>query len=178
VEGLGEWLDLEFTEVVEPAAVRSRLQQELPPGCELLEASEVPVSGPSLAQELEACDWSLALAAGDEISEQRWQEAVAALLAADQLIWNDTDKKGRPRQRDCRPALRSLVVERLEGPLARLRLGAVIDPAGRSLKPEQLRQWLEQRLGCSLELVQQRRQRLTLRPVVAFSQGKGRPEPV
>ena len=35
---------------------------------------------------------------------------VAAVLAAPSLIWQDTDKKGRPRQRDCREALLGLRV--------------------------------------------------------------------
>ena len=37
------------------------------------------------------------------------EERVAAILAAPELLWHDTDKKGRPRQRDCRPALQAEV---------------------------------------------------------------------
>ncbi|MFM7634432.1 MAG: TIGR03936 family radical SAM-associated protein, partial [Cyanobacteriota bacterium] len=177
VEGGGEWLDLEFSEPVDPAVVIQRLQPQLPLGFQVLVAREVPVSAPSLSQELDAADWSLALQTREPVPESLWREAVASLLAADQLIWWDTDKKGRPRQRDCRPALRSLAIRRLAGRLAHLRLEAAIDPAGRSLKPEQLRQWLAERLGCGLQLTSQRRDELILRPVLASSQGKAMPDP-
>ena len=172
VEGTGEWLDLEFTEAVEPAAVRARLQPELPPGLQLLSAAVVPTFGPSLSQELEAADWILELqpvqpaAALEQLGP--WQEAMAALLQAEQLPWHDSDKKGRPRQRDCRPALRDLHLLQLEaGGRARLALEAAIDPAGRSLKPEQLRHWLEQRLAEPLRLGRQCRRSLHLKPVLA-----------
>ncbi len=179
VEGGGEWMDLEFLEPVDPAVVIERLQPQLPPGFQLLEAAVVPVFGPSLSQELDGAHWSLALQPEDPAlcpSEQQWQQAVAAVLAVDQLLWHDTDKKGRPRERDCRPALRCLELARVEGALAHLNLDAAIDPAGRSLKPDQLRHWLGERLGLGLQLIVQRRERLTLKPVLASSQGKQEPD--
>ncbi len=181
VEGGGEWMDLEFLEPVDPAEVIKRLQPQLPSGFQLLEAGEVPVFGPSLSQELDGAHWSLQLqpdpdapAAG--LDQARWRQALAHLLAADQLLWHDTDKKGRPRERDCRPALRNLELLRIEGRLVQLHLEAAIDPAGRSLKPDQVRHWLAERLGCGLQLVQQRRDQLTLKPVLASSQGKQEPD--
>jgi radical SAM-linked protein len=175
VEGGGEWMDLEFLEPVDPAAVIERLQPQLPPGFQLLEAAVVPVFGPSLSQELDGAHWSLQLQPeepAEGLDQARWAQALANVLAADQLPWHDTDKKGRPRERDCRPALRNLELLRMEGPLAHLHLEAAIDPAGRSLKPEQVRHWLAERLGCGLQLASQRRDRLTLKPVLASSQGK------
>ena len=111
VEGLGEWLDLEFVEFVDPAAVRARLQVELPQEFQLLSAESVEVFGPSLSQQLVAARWQIQLTpATDPIlpSLEQWHQAVAAVLAAPSLIWQDTDKKGRPRQRDCREALLGL----------------------------------------------------------------------
>ena len=176
VEGGGEWMDLEFLEPVDPAAVIARLQPQLPPGFQLLEAAVVPVFGPSLSQELDGAFWSLTLQVDDSAGlmagpmvEARWQEALASLLAAETLPWHDTDKKGRPRQRDCRSALRGLALLGIEPSRVHLQLEAAIDSAGRSLKPEQLRHWLAERLGCGLQLVQQRRDQLTLKPVLASS---------
>jgi radical SAM-linked protein len=172
VEGTGEWLDLEFTERVEPAAVRARLQAELPPGLQLLSAAVVPTFGPSLSQELAAARWTFALRseASEGLAVQAWQDAIAALLAADVLIWQDTDKKGRPRERDCRPALRDL---RMLKPVARgdlvttgelvLQLEAAIDGAGRSLRPAQAAHWLAQHLGQGITLGEQCRTALLLR---------------
>jgi radical SAM-linked protein len=168
VEGLGEWLDLEFTAAVDPGIVRQRLQAELTPEFVLLSAAEVPVFGPSLSQELEAACWQFQLQ--DDASEQptiswpAWQQVVAALLAHNSLIWQDTDKKGRPRQRDCRPALLSLDLEAEAGVRAvSLRLQASIDAQGRSLRPQQIQHWLGQQLGRTLTLSRIHRQALLLR---------------
>jgi len=171
VEGTGEWLDLEFTEAVEPAAVRSRLQAELPPGMELLSAAVVPTFGPSLSQELAAAHWQFSVSAPSPRPLQHWSAALADLLGAEVLLWNDTDKKGRPRARDCRPAL---IAVALAGDAAtadaatpvrtaELRLAAAVDDAGRSMRPNQLAHWLEQRLGERLLVGRQCRVALVLR---------------
>jgi hypothetical protein len=41
--------------------------------------------------------------------------------------------------------------------------GAVVDPAGRSLRPEQLQHWFAQSLNADLEMVSLRRESLQLR---------------
>jgi len=169
VEGLGEWLDLEFVELVDPAAVRARLQVELPKEFQLLSAESVEVFGPSLSQQLMAARWQIQLTpAPDPIlpSLEQWQQAVAAVLAAPSLIWQDTDKKGRPRQRDCREALLGLGLNLEPGGSVMLELDAAIDASGRSLRPEQLQHWLSEQLDRPLYLGRLRRQALHLKPVL------------
>ena len=169
VEGLGEWLDLEFVEFVDPAAVRARLQVELPQEFQLLSAESVEVFGPSLSQQLVAARWQIQLTpATDPIlpSLEQWHQAVAAVLAAPSLIWQDTDKKGRPRQRDCREALLGLGFTMEPGGSVLLELDAAIDPSGRSLRPEQLQHWLAEQLDRPLHLGRLRRQALLLKPVL------------
>ncbi|MFM7649244.1 MAG: TIGR03936 family radical SAM-associated protein, partial [Cyanobium sp.] len=184
VEGRGEWLDLEFTEPLErldPAAVRRRLQAELPAEFQLLSVAAVPVSGPSLSQDLEAAHWCFDLlpeepappgpsSGGPQVLDaQAWERALTALLARETLIWHDTDKKGRARQRDCRPYLLDLRLLQAPGEGAGkggalLTLEAAIDPQGRSLRPEQLQHWLATGLGRRLCLGRVERQWLRLRP--------------
>ena len=167
VEGGCEWLDLEFLEPVAPAAALAALQPRLPAGFQLLEAAEVAVSSPSLSQLIEAALWSLEVQPADpalRLGPEAWQGAVAAVLAADRLPWHDSDKKGRPRQRDCRPSLRALTFEDQVGSVAQLRLEASVDPAGRSIRPEQLGHWLTEGLGVGLQLGRQRRLALVLKP--------------
>ena len=100
------------------------------------------------------------------VSPERWQAAAEALISAPEWIWEDTDKKGRPRSRDCRPYLQSLELQPVPAPELEamvLRYAAVIDPAGRSLRPEQLQQWFSQQLDTALELLTLRRESLQLR---------------
>ncbi len=177
VEGLGEWFDLEFTapaERLDLAATRRALQAELPGEFQLLSVAAVPVAAPSLSQEVERARWrfSLVPAAGATPAwpnEAAWSEAIAALLNADSLIWNDTDKKGRPRSRECRPDLlqlaRSPEVVGGSGAAAAISLDleAAVDPAGRSLRPEQIAHWLAERLAIPLEPAQVQRRSLVLR---------------
>jgi radical SAM-linked protein len=167
-EADGEWMDVELAEWQSPAWVQQRLQAQLPGEFTLLEVAEVPVAGVSLSQELAAARWSLVLrpqGPGAGLGPAQWQVAAEALLHAREWIWEDTDKKGRPRRRDCRPYLQSLELQAATGAgleAIALRYGAVIDPAGRSLRPEQLQQWFGDHLGTALELMSLRRESLQL----------------
>jgi radical SAM-linked protein len=169
VEGLGEWLDLEFVEPVEPAAVREALQRELPAELRLLSVAAVPVNGPSLSQELAAAHWRFRLlpqaGAGDSGAgglAAGVHSAIATLLAAEHLIWRDTDKKGRARERDCRPYLLSLTSGSDQAGVVVCELEALVDPQGRSLRPEQVMHWLAESMGQPLELAQVQRRSLIL----------------
>ena len=185
VEGAGEWLDLECCEPIAAEEVRQRLQQQLPDALRLLSARAVPVAGPSLSQELTAAHWRFALlpgasadpaTAGAEAAGDRgralewpeveaWEAALEALRASESWIWHDHDKKGRPRQRDCRPALRQVRLSRharQEG-WVELELETSIDDRGFGLRPEHLRGWLSARLEKPLRLGWMRREALILR---------------
>ncbi|QNI53039.1 radical SAM superfamily protein [Synechococcus sp. BIOS-E4-1] len=172
VEGEGEWMDLEFVEMVDALMVKERWQQTLPPGLRLITAEEVAVSSPSLAQQLRTSRWRFVLSGSELLSRcesTAWSQAVSALLAQQELIWEDTDKKGRPRRRDVRDLLQSLrLLGQAElssgavGCRAELELIASVDSQGRSLKPAQLQFWLSQHLGFDLSLSRVRRVELTL----------------
>jgi len=168
VEADGEWLDLEMAEAVAPEQVRDRLQAQLPSEFRLLSVLEVPLGGPSLSQELASARWTMELLPepAAALAPGSWRQALEDLLQAPEWIWRDTDKKGRPRERDCRPYLLGLdllapVVDAGAGG-ATLRFDAVIDPQGRSLRPEQLQQWFSQKLDQPLALGRLRRERLVL----------------
>ena len=151
-EAHGEWMDLEFTEAVEAGRLMEILQPLLPQGIEILSVDEVPVRGKSLSQEISGAEWSfdLILESGGSTD---WSEALAAITAAKELIWHDTDKKGRPRQRDCRPAIRRLdCLTDGQGERVRLRLEASVDPMGRSVRPSQIQHWIEKQLSEPLTL--------------------------
>ena len=164
-EAHSEWMDLEFTEPLAPDRLRSVLQPLLPEGISLLAAAEVPVASRSLSQEIRAAVWSFDLQVAPESPREGvdWSMAVAAITAAEQLIWHDTDKKGRPRQRDCRSALRRLEVLDGSSPhRGRLRLEAEVDEMGRSLRPAQLQHWIAEQQGVSLEIIGLSREALQL----------------
>jgi radical SAM-linked protein len=169
VEAEGEWMDLEFIESVDAIEALNRWQQTLPPGLLLKEAFVVPVSSQSLSQQLESARWSFVLKSqpGDPfISFDQWKQAIDDLMSSEKLVWEDTDKKGRPRQRDCRPVLGSL---ELVGPVAEesqegiaIECQAQIDSQGRSIKPAQLKHWFSEALAQPLHLQNVRRLELRL----------------
>mgnify|MGYP002060791164 FL=1 len=161
-EADGEWMDMEFTEALDPLQLQQGLQPLLPSGITLLSVAEVPVSSPSLSQEIRAAVWSFDVELESGMTFD-WSPAIAALLAADQLMWHDTDKKGRPRSRDCRSVLRRLdVLSDPEGSRLRLRLEADVDSMGRSLRPSQIQHWLEQQVCEPIAVQSLKRDRLEL----------------
>ena len=167
VEALGEWMDVELAQPLAVERARAALQQQLPEGFALLSVAEVPVSAPSLSQQIVASSWQLALepASAPAPPAEAWQGAAAALLAAESWIWHDTDKKGRPRQRDCRPFLQQLqVLPTDQSTPITLNYRALVDPTGRSLRPEQLQHWFATWLDVPLDLRQLRRLALHLAP--------------
>ena len=178
VEGLEEWLDLELVQPLEPPQVLQRLQQELPDGLRLQSCAVVPLQGPSLSQELEGARWRFGLqreSGGPEAPGRAWPEALEwemalhTLMQSDTWIWNDQDKKGRPRQRDCRPALRQMSLAEHDGRsnAVELVLETRIDAQGFGVRPEHLRSWLSAHLALPLRLGTQRREALFLRPQAA-----------
>jgi hypothetical protein len=137
----------------------------LPEGFQLQTVAEVPVAGLSLSQEIVASHWLLVLqpSEGRVVPLEAWRDAAAALLGAASWIWEDTDKKGRPRQRDCRPFLQQLQLNPTDPPgQMELHVQALVDPTGRSLRPEQLQQWFAEQLQVPLDLVRLRRCSLQL----------------
>jgi radical SAM-linked protein len=155
-------MDMEFTEALDPLQLKQGLQPLLPQGISLLSVAEVPVKGPSLSQEIRAAVWSFDVELESGMTMD-WSPAIAALLEADQLMWHDTDKKGRPRSRDCRSVLRRLdVLSDSESARLRLRLEAEVDSMGRSLRPSQIQHWLEQHVSAPIALQSLKRDRLEL----------------
>jgi hypothetical protein len=92
-------------------------------------------------------------------------------LAASELPWHDTDKKGRPRQRDYRQLLLDLRLVSATAAAAeqvgqsapvQITLTSAITPQGLGLKPDHLCLWLDQQLGRTLRTNRHRRLALTL----------------
>ena len=155
VEGLGEWMDLEFFEPVNPDDVRQSLSMELPPELQLTSVRSVPISAPGLSKQVRSALWLCKFLGSPEatIDSQianpgfpadslSWQVAIDSLLSADRLIWHDQDKKGRPRERNCRPYLTALRLRKAGW----IQMETAIDPQGRSLRPEHLCRWFSETL--------------------------------
>ena len=164
-EADSDWLDLSFTEVVQPEQLMDRLAPLLPQGFALLEAHGVPVKSPALSQMLQSAHWRLCLepSGADPLpAERRCQEALGELLGAEALPLEELDRQGRRRRRDLRPLLLDLHWHHWSPQRLELGLETLVQANGRSLKPDQLRQLLAQRLGCELQQTQLRRVALNL----------------
>ena len=164
-EADSDWLDLSFTEVVQPEQLMDRLAPLLPEGFSLLEAHGVPVKSPALSQMLQSAHWRLCLqpSGADPLpAERRCQEALGELLGAEALPLEELDRQGRRRRRDLRPLLLDLHWHHWSPQQLELGLETLVQANGRSLKPDQLRQLLAQRLGCELQQTQLRRVALKL----------------
>jgi len=102
---------------------------------------------------------------------QLWRQTLDSLLAASELPWEDSDKKGRPRRRDYRELLLDLRLlapqteswnPTVAGEAVLIALKTAITPQGLALKPEQVCWWLGQQLGRPLRADHPRRLSLSL----------------
>lgn len=88
-----EYLEIGLQAVVDPADVRARLDAALSPGLDVLEAV-VATGGSSLADRIDASRWRIEL---PEVGVDRLAGAVAAFLAADEVLVERLTKQGRRR---------------------------------------------------------------------------------
>ncbi len=175
IEASGEWMDIDFTKELEPEFVLKQIQDYLPIGLVLLTAKSVNLKRKSISQDLVEAHWSFELRSTSEVNTSEFEllSAIDSITNSHQLIWEDFDKKGRPRQRDCLPNLKTLEVKfpadselgiKAIGSMnnALIRLEARIDSLGRSIKPNQVKYWLEKHIGKSLEITSIKRDELIL----------------
>jgi len=99
-----EYLEIAVTAVCDPERVRAALDAALPPGLDVVEV--VPARTPDFAERLQASCWRIELPG---VTGEQAQSAVAALLAAPEVIVARLTKQGR-RSFDARGAIDSLEV--------------------------------------------------------------------
>jgi len=96
-----EYLEIALAEVVDPAAVRAALDEAMPDGLDLVEVVEAPAVG--LTDLLQVSRWRIEL----PVALAEAERAVAAFLAADEVVVQRMTKKGL-RDFDSRAAVLSL----------------------------------------------------------------------
>jgi radical SAM-linked protein len=106
-----EYVELQVTERVDPAALQTALDEALPPGLDVMRVVEA--RGGSLADRLEASDWRLEF----DLPHEQLRAAVDQLLALDEALVTRMMKSG-PRTFDVRSAIVSAEVTNEAGPRA------------------------------------------------------------
>jgi radical SAM-linked protein len=94
-----EYFEIGLTREMEPAVVRTALDEVLPDGLDILDA--VVATPPALADRVDASLWRIAL---DEVPEAELRAAVEALMAEESLVVDRIMPSGK-RQVDVRAAL-------------------------------------------------------------------------
>lgn len=103
-----EYLEIGLAEVVDPAAIKTLLEEALPDGLDVLEIVESP--GGSLADLLTASRWLIDTTADQAAA----RAAVDTFLATDEVLVQRMTKKG-VREFNCRAAVASLTVDEHPG---------------------------------------------------------------
>ncbi|ADB31396.1 conserved hypothetical protein [Kribbella flavida DSM 17836] len=99
-----EYLEISLTHQRDPDVVRAALDEALPTGLDVLEV--VTATGGSLAEQLEASEWQIALPGVDPAAAA---SAVEAFLAREEILVERMTKRGL-RSFDCRDAVLRLTV--------------------------------------------------------------------
>ncbi len=169
IEGLGEWMDIDFYKEVNPVKMREKLQETLPKGIQLQEVNSIPISKTSLSQQLLQANWRFNLKSNAKHNPNfnDWYSGIKKIKNSTKLIWKDKDKKGRFRERDMVSQLKDLELIfskelNLEGNVSIL-LNSLISSNGQSVKPIHIKHWLSKYLGENLELENIQRSELILK---------------
>lgn len=119
-ESLGEYLDIEMTDAVDPASFAARLDPALPVGFHVQGAVEIAPGTPSLQQSVISCTWRIeAMTAGPPSLADRSER----VLAAGALVVT-RERKGRQVTDDLRPAILGLEAQDGSVLVAELATGA------------------------------------------------------
>ena len=126
-ESLGEYLDIDLADEVDPALLPTLVNPSLPPGLEAQVAVTIPPGTDSLQQAVTSSGWQIDL---PDVSANALAAAVDRVLALDELPIT-VERKGTPTTLDARPAILSLLPS-----------GSVLDAElatqPRSLRPAEL----------------------------------------
>ena len=173
VEAFGEFMDIDFFTEIDKKIVEEKLQRELPIGMKILNSETLPVTKNSLSQDLKEATWNFSVKALSTKSPSlmQWEKALENIIEAQELIWTDTDKKGRKRSRNFKPELKSLTIKnRLkkadqlsEVKMLEIELNSFISFQGKSIKPIHVKYWLSKRIGNDLEIFGLKRTKLILK---------------
>ena len=103
-ESLGEYLDLDLAEPLDPEALPALVNPSLPVGMAAQAAVAIPAGTDSLQQAVTSCSWRLTVA---EVAPAEVAAAVHRVLGLDRLPIT-VERKGAPSQLDARPAILAL----------------------------------------------------------------------
>ncbi|MDH3997308.1 MAG: TIGR03960 family B12-binding radical SAM protein [Desulfuromonadales bacterium] len=107
VESRVELIDLEMTELGDPAQVREALNQQLPVDVRVIDVSEYPKNGPAPAQSMASASYLLPL---PQPLPRQLQQRLTEFLAAEQILVQRPKKK-RSVEVDLRPWVLDLSLE-------------------------------------------------------------------
>jgi radical SAM-linked protein len=106
-ESVAEYLDVELSRDVDPAALPAQLSPALPVGVDVTAAVAVDQRAPSLQQEVDSCTWVVEL---PELGEDGVAALVDETLAAPALAAT-RERKGKEVVDDLRPAILALTAD-------------------------------------------------------------------
>ncbi len=172
-EGLGELMDIDFSKEINHSFVQKCLQECLPNGINIIHTEVIPITKISLAKQLQQANWSfnLIINSPKNFKLENLRKAINNLLDSEKLIWTDTDKKGRKRERDFRPELKRIYIGKGKGSSKEdsyhkkisIELESLISPIGQSVKPDHIRHWLSKNIDNTLEIADIKRNELILK---------------
>ena len=142
-------MDLEFTKTISPEYGMETLQPLVPKGFNLKSATIIASDKLSLSKAIKSTIWTFDLKPSTHTkpSSNQWKSAREALLRSKELIWKDTDKKGRDRIRDLRQSLERLellshlnkTIKNNSSMGVRIQIKSLVEPIGRSIKPKHIK---------------------------------------
>jgi radical SAM family uncharacterized protein/radical SAM-linked protein len=154
----GEIVEFELRQYLEPSEFQQRLAAELNDNLPIYSIAEMPLSEPLATQVLERAEYRLKIQAESESSD--WQGWISGVLAATEIVQNQTTKSGKVKDVNLRERLFELELWSADAQAAEINYIGSCRNDGTMLRPEQMVYMLSQMAGTSIELVSALRLRL------------------
>jgi radical SAM family uncharacterized protein/radical SAM-linked protein len=147
----GEIVEFEMRQYLDPSEFQRRLAAELNDDLPIYSIVEMPLSEPLATQVLERAEYRVKIQT--ELESTDWQGWISGLLAATEIIQNQTTKSGKVKDVNLRERLFELELLNVEAQTAEIRYVGSCRNDGTMLRPEQMVYMFSQMAATSIELV-------------------------
>ncbi|MEY2856687.1 MAG: hypothetical protein RLZZ74_997, partial [Cyanobacteriota bacterium] len=168
----GEIVDFELTQDMDVEEFRTRLEAQLPDHVPIYRVEEVDLKSLNASRLMDRAEYLITVQTAADVADinNLWQQWIAEINHAEEILWEKFTKSGNKKQINLRDRLFSLSLESTQDNQAVIRFTGSCRNDGTNLSPDNLVYMLEQISKVEMQLLHVHRQQLILRNAEYFAE--------